>query len=1008
MRMPLRLELFGNLRLTGGEAALPSLNTNRLQSLLAFLALHRDAPQPRERLAFLLWPESSESQARTNLRQLIHHLRRALPAACEIISSDNQTLQWTAGAACSIDTAEFEAALAAARNGDGPSERQALEAAAALYQDDLLRGLYDDWLTAHRDQFREQLSCALLRLAAILEESGDLAEAIRYADRLVAHDPLREPHYQLLMRLHARNRDRASALRAYHQCMRVLRRELGVEPGVATRALFEQTLKETAPEPARVAPLPSKTASQFPLIGRAVELERLKQCWELSQTESSQLAILSGEPGIGKSRLAEELHQLLTHDGALAARARCYAAQGQLAYAPIAEWLRADPLRSLRSRLSKPQLSELSRLLPEILLEHADIPAPQPMTESWQRRHFFEALNAVFELAPGPLLLVIDDLQWCDRDSFEWLHSFFRALASRHVLVLGTVRPEEIGRDHALVALLRELRQGNRLTELALSPLTESDTRRLAVQIAGRAFQSPDWSDLHSTTQGNPLFVVETVRARIEDPSAKAAPPRIHAVITARLAQLSPPAHELAGLAATLGTSFSFDLLAKATDWDEPSLAAALEQLWERKIVGSNASGDYDFTHDRLREVAYADLSPVRRRFFHRRIARALEELHAQALDGISGQLAVHYEAAGMPDRAIRQYQHAARVAQRRYADTEAAALIRRALALAADLPENAARDEQELLLLATLGRSLVTTEGYAAGEVGETYSRALTLANRLGETEQLFSVLAGCWVYHIVRGDLEQSRRLAQQMLDAALAAAAPPLVMAANFVLGSSLFHLGRLDESLRHLEESLAAGDCSHPALALFAGSDPAVFCRSYLSHVSWLLGDSPRALEFSADAIAMAENSVHPFGQAIALNYAAMLRVFARESGPALKFAEAAAAVCRRHGFVYYLAMAEILAGWATAREGGIPAGLSRFKKGLDALRATNAELRLPFYHGLLAEIYALAGQPGEAAANTANALAFQLKNSELWTQVGPSRERSFRAAQNASRTPQAPI
>src|SRR5439155_624145 len=161
-------------------------------------------------------------------------------------------------------------------------------------------------------------------------------------------------------------------------------------------------------------------------------------------------------------------------------------------------------------------------------------------------------------------------------------------------------------------------------------------------------------------------FVLESVRARMEDgQSGGAAPPRVHAVIAARLAQLSGPAYELAGLAATIGRSFTFDLLAKATDWDEDSLSRALEDLWQRRIIEGQGSGAYDYTHDLLREVAYAELSPVRRRFLHRRAGRALEELHAGGLEPVSGLLAAHYEAAGMPDEAIRHYLSAAGVARR-------------------------------------------------------------------------------------------------------------------------------------------------------------------------------------------------------------------------------------------------------------------------------------------------------------------------------------------------------
>jgi DNA-binding SARP family transcriptional activator len=205
---PIRIELLGNLRITFGQDLLTSVNTNRLQSLLAYLVLHGEAAQSREHLAFLLWPESNESQARTNLRQLLHHLRRALPVECSLLAADNQTVRWRPDNACSIDVIEFEAAAARAaqaeKEGDFTTARAALEEAARLYQDDLLPGLYDEWLQTKREELRHQLAEVLSHLATLLEKLGDFPAGIRHAARLVALDPLREAYYQMLIRLHAR------------------------------------------------------------------------------------------------------------------------------------------------------------------------------------------------------------------------------------------------------------------------------------------------------------------------------------------------------------------------------------------------------------------------------------------------------------------------------------------------------------------------------------------------------------------------------------------------------------------------------------------------------------------------------------------------------------------------------------------------------------------------------------------------------------------------------------
>ena len=239
--------MFGNLRMSFAGRPVTAVNTNRLHSLIAYLILHGDTPQPRERLAFTLWPASSESQARTNLRQLLHHLKRALPAESNVLTINHFAVCWRRDAAGAIDVVDFQAAIAEAASARAENDRvreiQALTTAAELYEDDLLPALYDDWLTPLREDYRRQISEVLHRLATLFEEAKEYAAAIPLAERLVALDSLSESHHQLLIRLYAASNDRSSALRAYHRCMRVLRREMGVEPGPATLELFERILK---------------------------------------------------------------------------------------------------------------------------------------------------------------------------------------------------------------------------------------------------------------------------------------------------------------------------------------------------------------------------------------------------------------------------------------------------------------------------------------------------------------------------------------------------------------------------------------------------------------------------------------------------------------------------------------------------------------------------------------------------------------------------------------------
>ncbi len=984
----MRIKLFGNLRISFEGSPVAAVNTSRLQSLIAYLILHGDAPQPREHLAFLLWPASSESQARTNLRQLLHHLKRALPAGCSSLETTHFAVQWRQDETCEIDVVDFQQALAAAASARATDHRaleiQSLTTAVQLYEDDLLPGLYDDWLAPLRDSYRKRVSEALHRLATLLEDQKDYAEAIPWAERLVALDPLGESHHQLLIRLHAANHDRSSALRAYHQCMRVLRREIGVEPGPATVDLFERILKagpdlagapDRAPSPRAAGTAPQPKARL--LIGRAPQFHRLTSAWESAREEGPRVALISGEPGIGKTRLADELLQACVRQGHAAARSRCYAGQGQVAYAPVAEWLRSDAVRAAWPALKPEQITELARLVPEIHEQAAGaIPQPSPLTESWQRLRFYESMSAAIANCRKPLLLYLDDMQWCDPDSFEWLNALLNSPAAAGILLLGTVRAEETSREHPFNRFVAALRLSGIVSEIPLEPLNAEETAELARLESAKPLETANLGEIFRATRGNPLFVVESVRAGLHST-------RVHAVIAARLAQMTAPSYELTGLASVIGRPFSFELLEKATDWDEASVSQALDELWRRRIIESSGASEYDFTHDRLREVASAELSLVRRRYLHRRVARALIEIHGAAIESWNGQIASHFERAGLAEEAIEHYARAAVYARQRYADTEAADLLRRALALCRGFSGSERRLEQELDLLATLGPPLVTTAGYSAPEVGETYHRALELSKRL-RGRNIFAILSGAWVFHTVRGDLEKARQFSLEFLKAAERAPAPGLMMAANFLLGSCHFHLGHLEESLQHMTSAIGMHDGSAGSvLSLFAGPDLGVFCRSYLAHLAWHREDGDRAGTHAAEAIDAANRIGDPFSQAIALDYFALLHAFRGDSRAALERGREAVELCRRHGFAYYLAMGNIVTGWARAAEGDVPKGLAQLREGLEALRALGAEVRLPYYLALLAETLGRAGKIGEALANLSAGFALSSKNGEDW-------------------------
>ena len=713
MSPTLHIHLLGDFLLVSGDTPVTTVNVPRLQSLLTYLVLHRSAPQDRSRLAFLLWPDSTEAQAHTNLRKLLYQLRQAFPDADHFLYVDKHSLQWqtTPDASWTLDVLDFEQALAqgeqAKQAQDTNAMRQALERVMHLYRGDLLPTCYDEWILPERDRLRQLFLEAAERLIALLEEERDYDAAIKAAQQLLRHDLLHEATYRKLMRLYALRGDRATALRVYHTCVTVLERELAAEPSEATRKAYESLLQsDTSVTPS--GPLTSR-GTGAPMVGRKEEWQQLQATWRklasgvpVPQTGCPHMVILSGEAGIGKTRLAEEMKAWVDRQGMAAASARCYAAEGRLAYAPVSMWFRTDAIQAGLSTLDPIWLTEVARLAPDVLAKRPKLPRPASMAEEWQRQHFFEALVRALLNARQPLLLLLDDLQWCDNETLEWLHYLLHFEPRVRLLLIGTARSEEILPGHPLKAFLGALQRDGLVTEVALRPFNPIETTILAEYIMGHQLDPATINMLYYETEGNPLFVVEMARAGTLEQSGRAQaaagnplplltqpastlPPTVQAVLSTRLAQLSPLAHEVANVAAVIGREFTFVVLARASEEREDAVVQALDELWQRRIVREQDEGTaetYDFSHDKLREQAYASLSPAYRHLLHRRVAEALEIVYAGDLDAVSGQVAAHYEHAGLPERAIPYYRRAGEVALRIYANAEAVEAFQRAAAL--------------------------------------------------------------------------------------------------------------------------------------------------------------------------------------------------------------------------------------------------------------------------------------------------------------------------------------
>src|SRR5215211_3264545 len=472
----LTIRLLRELELQLGDTRLSPLESGRAESLLAYLLLHRDAPQARSKLAYVLWPESSEAQSRTNLRHLLHTLRRTLPDADRFLEITPRTMRWLPDERVRSDVATFEAALDRADDDGEAALRQAIDA----YTGDLLEGHYDEWILDERERLRRRYLDAVGRLASLLADRGAISEAILWAERLVAADPLCEAAHRLLMRLFDARGERARALRVYHACCETLERRLGTEPSTETRGVYEELVRSREQEP------PAGAADARSFVGRIGERARLHEIWTASERGRAQLLVLTGDAGVGKTRLLEELRAWCERRGVATAEARSYPAEGALAYAPVVTWLRSAPLMARVRRLEDGQRADLARLLPEL-----GRPASVALPTAEQRRRLFDVLAQTIAAPGPPLLLLDDDAHWADADSLQLLHYLMRRRPGAQLLVAATARTGEFDEPHPLRELIVGLKEREQCVELELTSLSRHETRVLAERLEAAASAVP-------------------------------------------------------------------------------------------------------------------------------------------------------------------------------------------------------------------------------------------------------------------------------------------------------------------------------------------------------------------------------------------------------------------------------------------------------------------------------------------------------------------------------------
>jgi DNA-binding SARP family transcriptional activator/tetratricopeptide (TPR) repeat protein len=969
----LHVSLLGEQAITEDGTSVQA-HSSRSIALVAFLAVHAGAPQSRQRIAGTFWPESTDAQALTNLRRELHNLRQVLGRESSLVVT-SRDLCWCDTGSCRVDLRAFtiarSAALAAAAAGDDAGVVQHAATAVECYKGELLPGGYDDWLLEVRSELDRQCADLCDLLAAARARTGDLPGAVRAARRRIQLQPLEETGYRTVMLLHADLGDRAGAVSAYHHCASVLERELGVTPAPETRQVFQRLMTDGAAYgvslPA-VGPAPRSGVAAARLVGRSRELALLGQLWRNAAAGAPGLAVIRGGAGVGKSRVAGEVAAMAGLAGAVVVSSQCFGASGRLALAPVADWLRHPAVLAASATLDAAWRGEVGRLVPA----QGPGAGSGAMVEAWQRHRFFEGLARALMAVGRPMLLVLDNLQWCDQETLAFITFLLSLAADMPVLVVGTRRDDGADDEPELAAWTVRMRATGLLTELSLSPLDAAGTARLAEAISGRPPPAAEADLLHAATGGFPLYIVEAMRGLADAGDAPLPAGDLTAMLRKRLEQASASAREVAGLAAAVGRDFTLDLLTEASDLDADTVVGAVDELWRRRIMREYRDG-YDFSHDLLRETAYTLISPPKRWLLHRRVAQALELLHPDDADAVSAQLAEQYARGGRLARAAGYYRRAAEIAAARFAHAEAIRLHSEALSIVRGLPESRDRDRQELEVLEAIAAPLNAKYGYSSPKLQEVLERSIALSESLGRKDSTLAGLVALWTTQFVQGravEGYQTARRALALVDPASEPSGP-----AHFAVGGSAVTLGKPAEAVRHLELAVRLTN----GAPLSTGTRADVHGAAFAAHAHWLLGQDDEARSSCDGSIRLARAAGDPYSLAVALAYSCITHQM-RGNRPRLRSAVAELReLCGRHGFAYYREWALILDGWS--RPGA--SGLDLAQAGVGHLKLEGSFARMPYWLSLLAGLLERDSRNDAARATLDAALAAGRSYDDLW-------------------------
>lgn len=714
-----------------------------------------------------------------------------------------------------------------------------------------------------------------------------------------------------------------------------------------------------------------------PMVGRSAELEVLNEKWVLASEGLGQVVLISGEPGIGKSRLVEEFRQNIDDFPHIQMRYQCSPFHFATALYPVirqlesAANLRADEpvyvkLGKIRGVLND-QSDEALKLAAALLsIPFEDQLGPLDLTPQQIMDHSLDLLvnNLSSRAADGPVLFLFEDAHWIDATTKLLLDRIVDRIRKLPVLVVMTFRPE-FDPGWAL--------QSN-LTKVVLKQLDFRHVKNIVDEVAiGETIADEMYDVVAARSDGVPLYVEEVTKDLLESGAlttgrdaysmggvspANSVPSTLHDALMARLDRLSS-AKEVAQIGAVIGPQFAYPLISQVAGIGDKALRAGLELLVEAGIVTvSLAEGfeTFSYCHALIRDTAYNSLLKRERRVLHARVAQKLNDTSAHKGDASPEILAHHYTMAGMNKDAVNYRYLAGQRAVQRSANTEANTQLSLALEQLGELEQSIERDRREIEIQILKAGVLRSTAGIAAEETGSVYARIRDLCDRVEDTQHLFPVLNGLYSFHLVRAEYDLARSVAGQLLDLAASTGEMQHQMVAHRAMGAVLFHIGELDPAYKHLTKALQLYRRERDEqLAYIYGSDHAAITSCFLSLAVWVRGDPDEALEIQKRAVAGAKRLEHAHSIAQSLTYLCMLHLLRREPEKVSEVVGQLEEISARHSFTFMSLTATLWRSWVDAYISPTQETIDALHKASKAWWDSGAGNYKPFFLTLVAEL-----------------------------------------------------